>query len=197
LTPGRDVARAHRARHAASASGSPVPSRSCASRGCAPFPGSHASRRLEVLMPHVGSPFVADRVCHAPSGPPVRPRPPLLGACRPRPPPYHGRSFVTLSSQTSGCPYLNFARPSHMRQSSTAAAIDSRPTSLPLRPHLVPFDHPKLFPRTPGSLCRHPLPGVAPPSTESQPAAAATAGHRRAPSPEPSPRRPTSPITSR
>jgi hypothetical protein len=176
----------------------PCVSRPChASRGHAPFPGSCAPRRLEVPVPRAGSPFVLDRTRYAPSEPRVRQRPPPLGARRPRPPPYQGRSFVTLLSQTSGRPYLNAARPSRVRQSSAATAIDCRPASLPLHPHPVSFGHPKLFPRTRGSLCRRPLPCVAPPSPESQPAAAATAGHRSAPSPEPLPRRPTSPIASR
>jgi hypothetical protein len=58
-------------------------------------------------------------------------------------------------------------------------------------------DRPKLLPRTHRGLRRRPLPGIASPSPEQPLAAAATAGHRRAPSPEPRPRRPTPPIDSR
>jgi hypothetical protein len=47
---------------------------------------------------------------------------PPLGARRPRPPPYHGRSFVTLSSQTSGR-HLFKRRPPLSRE----AELDHRP----------------------------------------------------------------------
>jgi hypothetical protein len=112
-TPGHDVARARTA---------PAPRRldirvarafprPRASRGRAPSPGPCAPRRLEVRPPRVSPPCAPNRARRALRRPAIRPWLPPLHAHLPRPPPYHGRIFVTPSSRASEAAYLSAALP--------------------------------------------------------------------------------------
>jgi hypothetical protein len=149
-TPGHDVARARtapapRRLDIRAARAFPRPR---ASRGRAPSPGPCAPRRLEVRPPRVSPPCAPNRARRALRRPAIRPWLPPLHAHLPRPPPYHGRIFVTPSSRASEAAYLSAALPPRARPCRAAPPVEPSASSSPLRTFPPPFNLPDTFSST-------------------------------------------------
>jgi hypothetical protein len=93
--------------HAAAHPEARVPSKAASSPG---RPVPHNALKSPCHVPPRRS-----RCTRAPSGPPVCPRPPPLGARRLRPPSYYGGIFVVIRSSQTSTPYLRPSTPSPSR----------------------------------------------------------------------------------